>query len=115
MSPLTWDRHTPLAPTRLKTPDPDFEAIDTTQFEAVEPGMDFGEGEGERTVITTASYDLKPKFTGRAAAIVGASLFAASDALIAWNRFVGSTPAASVVIMVTYHLGQLGLVLSLVR
>ena len=69
MSPLTWDRHTPLAPTRLKTPDPDFEAIDTTQFEAVEPGMDFGEGEGERTVITTASYDLKPKFTGRAAAI----------------------------------------------
>ncbi|MFT3699420.1 MAG: tetratricopeptide repeat protein [Kofleriaceae bacterium] len=42
------------------------------QFEAVEPtesGMDFGEGEGERTVITTASYDLKGKFTGRAGAI----------------------------------------------
>src|SRR4051794_30631646 len=29
---------------------------------------------------------------GLAAAIVGATLFAASDSLIAWNRFVGSTP-----------------------
>src|SRR5262249_8904661 len=51
----------------------------------------------------------------RLTAIVGALLFAASDSLIAWNRFVGSTPAAPVVIMVTYHLGQLGLVLSLVH
>src|SRR3569623_1819538 len=69
MAPLTWDRHTPVAPTRPKTIDPDLDGLDTNQFEAVEPGMDFGEGEGERTVITTASYDLKPKFTGRAAAI----------------------------------------------
>ncbi len=51
----------------------------------------------------------------RAAAIIGALLFASSDSLIAWNRFVGATPAAAVAIMVTYHLGQLGLVLSLVR
>ncbi|HEY1739467.1 MAG TPA: lysoplasmalogenase [Acidimicrobiia bacterium] len=51
----------------------------------------------------------------RIAAIVGALLFAASDSLIAWNRFVGATPAAQVVIMVTYHLGQLGLLLSLVH
>lgn len=69
MAPLTWDRHTPAAPTRPKTADPELDSLDTSQFEAVEPGMDFGEGEGERTVITTASYDLKPKFTGRAAAI----------------------------------------------
>src|SRR3569623_633320 len=69
MAPLTWDRHTPVAPTRPKTVDPDLDGLDTNQFEAVEPGMDFGGGEGERTVITTASYDLKPKFTGRAAAI----------------------------------------------
>jgi hypothetical protein len=53
--------------------------------------------------------------SGRPAAIIGASLFAASDSLIAWNRFVGSTPAAPVVIMVTYHLGQLGLLLSLIK
>lgn len=51
----------------------------------------------------------------RWAAIVGAALFAGSDSLIAWNRFVGSTPAAPVSIMVTYHLGQLGLLLSLIR
>lgn len=68
--PLTWDRHTPTPPTRPKTSEPDDES-NTMQFEAVETesGMDFGEGEGERTVITTASYDLKPKFTGRAGAI----------------------------------------------
>lgn len=46
-------------------------------------------------------------------AIVGALLFYGSDALIAWNRFVRPAPWAGVAIMVTYHLGQLGLVLSL--
>ena len=66
MAPLTWDRHTP-AP-RAKTGDPDLDTLDTGQFET-ESGMDFGESEGERTQITTASYDFKPKFTGRAAAI----------------------------------------------
>ncbi|MEO8550822.1 MAG: AAA family ATPase, partial [Kofleriaceae bacterium] len=69
MAPLTWDRHTPSPPQRVKTPDPDMDGLDTTQFDAVEPGMDFGESEGERTVITTASYDLKPKFMGRTGAI----------------------------------------------
>ncbi|MEO8842147.1 MAG: tetratricopeptide repeat protein [Kofleriaceae bacterium] len=72
MAPLTWDQHLPSPPTapkRAKTAEPEADNLDTMQFEAVEPGMDFGEGEGERTVITTASYDLKPKFTGRAAAI----------------------------------------------
>ena len=52
--------------------------------------------------------------TGQAVAIGGAVLFYASDALIAWNRFVRETPYARVAIMVTYHLGQIGLVLSLV-
>lgn len=45
--------------------------------------------------------------------LVGAVVFAASDSLIAWNRFVRPTPAASVTIMVTYHLGQVGLLLAL--
>ena len=44
------------------------------------------------------------------AAIVGALLFYASDAMIAWNRFVDPFPGARVAIIVTYHLGQLGLV-----
>lgn len=52
--------------------------------------------------------------TGHVAAIVGAASFYASDALIAWNRFLRETPHHRLVIMVTYHLGQIGLVLSLV-
>ena len=51
--------------------------------------------------------------SARPLAGVGAVLFAGSDAMIAWNRFVRPFPAASVAIMVTYHLGQAALVLSL--
>jgi uncharacterized membrane protein YhhN len=46
---------------------------------------------------------------------VGAALFVTSDSMIAWDRFVGKLAGASVLIMVTYHLGQAGLVLSLLR
>jgi uncharacterized membrane protein YhhN len=53
--------------------------------------------------------------TGNVLAAAGASLFFASDALIAWNRFVTPLAWAPVAIMVTYHLGQVGLVTSLVR
>lgn len=51
---------------------------------------------------------------GGASVIVGAGLFYVSDALIAWNRFVAKTRQAGLSIMVTYHLAQVGLVLSLV-
>jgi uncharacterized membrane protein YhhN len=51
--------------------------------------------------------------TLRPAAIVGALLFYASDACIGWSRFIDDFPRARVIIMVTYHLGQIGLVLSL--
>jgi uncharacterized membrane protein YhhN len=47
-------------------------------------------------------------------AIVGGVLFYSSDALIAWNRFVQAYPWGRVAIMITYHLGQIGLVLSLI-
>ena len=53
--------------------------------------------------------------TGNVIAGVGAGLFAASDTMIAWDRFVGSFDRASLWIMVTYHLGQAGLVVSLLR
>ena len=52
--------------------------------------------------------------TGPALAIAGAVLFYASDSLIAERRFVGPPPWAPVAIMVTYHLGQAGLMLSLI-
>jgi len=51
--------------------------------------------------------------TGDPLAALGASLFFVSDALIAWNRFVRPRPWAPIAIMVTYHLGQAGLVTSL--
>ena len=52
---------------------------------------------------------------GNALAAIGAALFVGSDSMIAWNRFVRPFPAAAVAIMVTYHLGQAGLVVSLVK
>jgi len=51
--------------------------------------------------------------SGNPPAAVGAALFFASDALIAETRFVRPHRGARVAIMVTYHLGQAGLVLSL--
>jgi uncharacterized membrane protein YhhN len=52
--------------------------------------------------------------SGNAAAAAGAVLFAVSDTMIAWDRFVRSFANASLAIMVTYHLGQALLVASLV-
>ena len=43
-------------------------------------------------------------------AILGALSFYASDSLIGWSRFVEPLRWAPVAIMVTYHLGQIGLV-----
>ena len=53
--------------------------------------------------------------TAVALAVAGSFLFFASDTLIAWNRFVRSQPWMPLAIIVTYHLGQAGLVLSLAR
>ncbi len=50
---------------------------------------------------------------GRPVMVLGAASFYVSDALIAWNRFVRALSWAPVAIMVTYHLAQVCLVLSL--
>ncbi len=52
---------------------------------------------------------------GNPVAAIGAVLFVASDSMIAWDRFVGKIRNASLLIMVTYHLGQAGLALSLLH
>jgi uncharacterized membrane protein YhhN len=52
--------------------------------------------------------------TGGLFAVVGALLFYASDAVIGWTRFVTDHRHGRLVVMVTYHLGQAGLVLALV-
>jgi len=46
-------------------------------------------------------------------AALGAILFLVSDTLIAWDRFVRPRAWSAVAIIVTYHLGQLGLVVGL--
>ena len=45
--------------------------------------------------------------------VLGGLLFFASDSTLAWNEFVKPFPFARVAIHVTYHLGQIGLVLAL--
>ncbi len=52
--------------------------------------------------------------TGSAWAIVGAALFVASDSVLGWRQFVARASWMPVTIMVTYHLGQAGLVASLI-
>jgi len=47
-------------------------------------------------------------------AIIGAGLFVASDSVLGWRQFVGSARWMPIAVMVTYHLGQAGLVVSLV-
>jgi uncharacterized membrane protein YhhN len=52
--------------------------------------------------------------TEAAWAVVGASLFYASDATLAWNRFLTPLRWGPLAVIVTYHLGQMGLVAWLV-
>ena len=47
-------------------------------------------------------------------AVVGAVLFYASDGVIGVSRIVRDFPHSRLVVMSTYHLGQIGLVLALV-
>jgi uncharacterized membrane protein YhhN len=52
--------------------------------------------------------------TGHGVAIGGALFFYVSDALIGWGRFVQSYDWGRLAVMVTYHVGQILLVVSLV-
>ena len=51
--------------------------------------------------------------TGNTWAILGAALFVASDSVLGWRQFVSQASWMPVTIMVTYHMGQAGLVASL--
>jgi uncharacterized membrane protein YhhN len=52
--------------------------------------------------------------TGVFFAIVGALLFFVSDAVLGWTRFVSEFARSRQLVMITYHLGQMGLVLALI-
>ena len=66
-------------------------------------------------IVVIAAMVVSALASGNWVAAAGAILFATSDSMIAWNRFVRPFAAASVAIMVTYHLGQGLLVLSLLQ
>ncbi len=51
--------------------------------------------------------------TGSIVAFIGALLFYVSDSILAWDRFVQPNRILSVLVMVTYHAAQAGLVISL--
>jgi uncharacterized membrane protein YhhN len=51
--------------------------------------------------------------SGQLVGAAGAALFVISDAVLAWNRFVQPFDWARIAVIVTYHLGQLGLVAAL--
>jgi alkenylglycerophosphocholine/alkenylglycerophosphoethanolamine hydrolase len=42
---------------------------------------------------------------------LGALLFYASDSMLAWDRFLNPLPHARLRVMITYHLGQIGIIL----
>jgi uncharacterized membrane protein YhhN len=65
-------------------------------------------------VVVIGAMVVSALASGNAVAGAGAALFATSDALIAWDRFVAPWRPAAVTIMVTYHVAQALLVLSLV-
>jgi alkenylglycerophosphocholine/alkenylglycerophosphoethanolamine hydrolase len=52
--------------------------------------------------------------SGVIVALLAAAAFYASDALIAWTRFVTDLPHGRLLVMTTYHLAQIGFVLALV-
>ena len=57
----------------------------------------------------------RPEWTPprRGLVIAGASLFFASDAMLAWDRFVTPSPLLHLLVIVTYHLGQVALAASI--
>lgn len=67
---------------------------------------------GYLVVISTMA--LAAAGAGNGWAVAGAALFVTSDALLGWRRFVHEKPWMGPAVMVTYHLGQAGLVAFLV-
>ena len=73
----------------------------------------YGPVVGYMTVICTmvvAAFAAGPLL-----AMAGALLFFSSDATLAWQRFVAPLPLGRVTVMVTYHLGQALLLLSVAQ
>lgn len=73
---------------------------------------------GRLTVIAVSAYvvvvcamGIVAAGTGFMVTAIGGALFVTSDALLGWGRFVGPAPGGRVLVHITYHFGQAGLVL----
>lgn len=64
-------------------------------------------------IVAISAMVVSAAGTASAIALAGALSFYASDALIAWNRFIDEKSWGRVAIIVTYHLAQIALVASL--
>jgi len=64
---------------------------------------------------SAATAALRPEWPAVAGGLVatGGALFFASDAILAWNRFVQPFDGARLLTHITYHLGQVGLVVGM--
>lgn len=61
-------------------------------------------------IVVVSAMGVAAAGTGVATAAIGGALFVVSDALLGWDRFVGPAPGGRVLVHVTYHVGQAGLV-----
>ncbi|MEM7140103.1 MAG: lysoplasmalogenase [Actinomycetota bacterium] len=62
-------------------------------------------------IVVVSSMGVVAVGTTVAVTAIGGALFVTSDALLGYGRFVGPTMGGRVLVHVTYHLGQAGLVL----
>ena len=62
-------------------------------------------------IVVVSAMGIVAAGTGLLIAGVGGALFVISDARLGWGRFVGPAPGGRVLVHITYHFGQAGLVL----
>ncbi|MEZ5245127.1 MAG: lysoplasmalogenase [Acidimicrobiales bacterium] len=62
-------------------------------------------------VVVVSSMGIVAAGTGLLVTAIGGALFVTSDALLGWGRFIGPAPGGRVLVHITYHVGQAGLVL----
>jgi len=61
-------------------------------------------------MLALAATAVSAASSGILIAALGGAAFFISDSLLGWGRFVGPTPGGRKVVMISYHLGQVGLV-----
>lgn len=62
-------------------------------------------------IVVVSAMGIVAAGTGLVVTGIGGALFVTSDALLGWGRFVGPAPGGRVLVHITYHFGQAGLVL----